>query len=162
MNGKVENEEHALAHKVNGICFKGNCRICGKKGHKAGDCWENKRNESKRPDWYKPGEKQDTKEKETRTCNYCKKPGHLVKDCFKLKNKEKKSEAAELVLVGFDGVMEDYALVNFEAKSNANLRDDIFIADSAATSHMKKSLDGMYDLVEWKVPVTMGNKMQLS
>jgi hypothetical protein len=27
--------------------FKGDCRICGKKGHKATDCWENPNNGKK-------------------------------------------------------------------------------------------------------------------
>ena len=29
--------------------FKGDCRICGKKGHKAADCWEQEKNRDKRP-----------------------------------------------------------------------------------------------------------------
>lgn len=33
--------------------FKGDCRICGVKGHKAGDCWENPKNKDKRPPNYK-------------------------------------------------------------------------------------------------------------
>jgi hypothetical protein len=28
--------------------FKGDCRICGKKGHKSSDCWENQ-NKGKKP-----------------------------------------------------------------------------------------------------------------
>lgn len=50
---KSENEEQALINKGQ---FKGTCWICGKKGHKATDCWENKKNESKHPSWYKVGE----------------------------------------------------------------------------------------------------------
>ena len=29
--------------------FKKECRICGKKGHKAVDCWESEKNKDKRP-----------------------------------------------------------------------------------------------------------------
>jgi hypothetical protein len=33
--------------------FKGDCRICGKNGHKAADCWESDKNKDKRPYNYK-------------------------------------------------------------------------------------------------------------
>ena len=29
--------------------FKGDCRLCGKKGHKANDCWDNQKNKGKKP-----------------------------------------------------------------------------------------------------------------
>jgi hypothetical protein len=32
--------------------FKGECRVCGAKGHKATDCWDNEKNRSKCPKWY--------------------------------------------------------------------------------------------------------------
>ena len=34
--------------------FKGDCQICGKKGHKASECWDSERNKDKRPANYKP------------------------------------------------------------------------------------------------------------
>jgi hypothetical protein len=34
--------------------FKGDCRICGRKGHKAGECWENDRKKEKSPPGFKP------------------------------------------------------------------------------------------------------------
>ena len=34
--------------------FNGNCNQCGKKGHKAIDCWENPKNAHKRPKWCWP------------------------------------------------------------------------------------------------------------
>eukprot|EP00977_Amphora_coffeiformis_P005922 scaffold1253_cov146-Amphora_coffeaeformis.AAC.5 len=36
--------------------FSGNCNMCGKKGHRAIDCWNNPKNASKRPSWFKPSE----------------------------------------------------------------------------------------------------------
>jgi hypothetical protein len=33
--------------------FKGECRVCGAKGHNATDCWDNEKNRSKRPKWNK-------------------------------------------------------------------------------------------------------------
>jgi hypothetical protein len=43
--------------------FKGECRICGQKGHKSTDCWNNDKNKSKRPTWYKnPAERRKASE----------------------------------------------------------------------------------------------------
>jgi hypothetical protein len=36
--------------------FKGSCRLCGARGHKSGDCWDNERSKDKRPAWYKSPE----------------------------------------------------------------------------------------------------------
>jgi hypothetical protein len=33
--------------------FKGECCLCGTKGHKAADCWENDKNKAKHPSNYK-------------------------------------------------------------------------------------------------------------
>jgi hypothetical protein len=163
---KDENEEQVLATKVGGKFFKGTCRICGKKGHKAGDCWENSKNADKRPDWYKPGEnrKQESTSDETRTCNYCKKVGHLVKDCYKLKNKQKKEESADVLLINCKEISQldttDQILTTME-KEKPKCESCVFIADSAASSHMTFLLDGMYDLEDHRVPVTVGNKSKI-
>ena len=39
--------------KKSGTKFKGDCRLCGMKGHKATDCYSNAKNKDKRPQWYK-------------------------------------------------------------------------------------------------------------
>jgi hypothetical protein len=44
--------------------FKGECRICGAKGHKAQDCWDNDKNKSKRPTWYKTQNKETKAKKQ--------------------------------------------------------------------------------------------------
>jgi hypothetical protein len=33
--------------------FKGECSLCGTKGHKAADCWDNDKNKAKRSNNYK-------------------------------------------------------------------------------------------------------------
>ena len=35
--------------KKTGTKFKGDCRLCGVKGHKAADCFSNEKNKDKRP-----------------------------------------------------------------------------------------------------------------
>ena len=46
---KSEDQDSMLMFKQ----FKGNCRNCGKQGHKAENCWDKAENASKRPDWWK-------------------------------------------------------------------------------------------------------------
>jgi hypothetical protein len=41
------------------------------------------------------------------------------------------------------------------------LTSNTFIADSAATRHMNFSLDGMVDLVPWKIKVKVGNSNEI-
>ena len=73
--------------------FKGDCRICGVKGHKAGDCWENEKNKDKRPPHYKS--KQSNKgsnDKPKLKCTYCGKDNHTVDKCFQKQKDDKKSK----------------------------------------------------------------------
>ena len=60
--------------------FKGTCKICGKYGHKAADCWEDEKNKNKSGD----KNKYQFKGK----CNYCGIYGHKERDCRKKKAAE--------------------------------------------------------------------------
>jgi hypothetical protein len=72
--------------------FKVYCRICGKKGHKAADCWESDRNKDKHPSNDKPNvRKTDKPDDEKRLhCTYCSKDGHTIDSCFRKKRNENK------------------------------------------------------------------------
>ena len=62
--------------KAKGKGFKGTCRICGKYGHKASDCW------------FKDGKNPKNNRNEKRftgKCNYCGIIGHKERDCRKKK-----------------------------------------------------------------------------
>jgi hypothetical protein len=64
--------------------FKGDCRIFGKKGHKAADCCESDRNKDKRPQ--SNADKTDKPEdKKKLQCTYCNKDGHTMDHCFRKK-----------------------------------------------------------------------------
>ena len=159
--------------------FKGDCRICGVKGHKAADCWENPKNNDKRPPNYKPKNvsvpSPTDPSKEKRKCTFCGKDNHTVDNCFKKKKQDKKSSSdnvAQLVMVAIDGhagndFHSEMMLLHKEGtdighiRRKYNISKDTFIMDSGATSHMRFSLDGMKNLKPWKVPVKVGNAQDM-
>ena len=84
--------------------FKGDCRLCGIKGHKAADCYSNEKNEDKRSSWYKVESANITSTGNTRpklNCTYCGKDNHTEDRCFKKEkdNKKNESENAAVVMV---------------------------------------------------------------
>jgi gag-polypeptide of LTR copia-type len=113
-NNKGKTPETALSAGQSGKKkFKGECRLCGAKGHKATDCWDNDKNKDKRPKWYKSPD-QRKKNSETansagsnnnnrsgnngnstnsnntansatgrKTCGFCGKDNHLEDNCIK-------------------------------------------------------------------------------
>jgi hypothetical protein len=74
--------------------FKGKCRLCGTKGHKAADCWDNDKNKSKCPNNYTtrtpdtPSSQNPQKKK--LKCDYCHKEGHTIERCYKRRKKIRK------------------------------------------------------------------------
>ena len=131
--------------------FKGDCRICGKKGHKAADCWEQEKNRDKRPANYRAkSESAYNVADQKKHCNYCGKDNHNIEQCFKKQRDDRKSgtrnkEVTKMVIMAVEDI-------------NADMSEHIFIADSGATSHMRNSLHGMYDLKDLEIEVKVGNK----
>jgi hypothetical protein len=114
--------------------FTGKCFNCGKSGHKSADCWLKEENSHKRPKGYNPG----GANKEA--------GGAAVDNGSKVK----------FLLCGF---MTE-SLKTFP-NNQALLNDpNIWIGDTGATTHMKKSDSGMVNI--WKASesdaVMMGNK----
>ena len=130
--------------------FKGDCRNCGKKGHKAAECWQLEKNKNLRPAQFKPkSESAYNVVDQKRHCDYCGKDNHNVEQCFKRQKDERNKaglnkESAELVIMAAEDISGE------ETKN-------VFIADSGATSHMRNSLNGMYDIKDWEVEVKVGN-----
>ena len=101
-------EEQALVTTGFKRGFKGNCRVCGKIGHKADRCWEDDRNKDKRPQGWIPGRSSRTQQNNNNNnqnnggestqnnnnnrfngnCHYCHKFGHHIRDCRKKKRDE--------------------------------------------------------------------------
>ena len=152
--------------------FKGDCKLCGKKGHKAIDCWDNPKNIAKRPKNYnskKGNESATTAKSQTNKpihCDYCNKDYHTIDKCFKKqkddKNKESKtstppvrSEKAEVQLICLSRTEKEMLMLH--SNSTTPFTDNTFIADSGATSHMRYSTEGMYNLQPYSTQITVGN-----
>ena len=76
-------EETALLIKQ----FKGDCRVCGKIGHKGADCWTLERNKSKRPMSCKVNNNTKNNNKD-KFCTYCNIKGHEDYYCFKKRREQ--------------------------------------------------------------------------
>jgi hypothetical protein len=156
--------------------FKGDCRICGKKGHKAADCWESDKNKDMRPSNYKStsaGKSDKPDDKKKLHCTYCNKDGHTMHRRFRKKRNEKrddKQDNADLIMIAIDGsegqnfyremsfihkVDNDVDKAHLHAKYS--MSSNSFIFDSGATSHMMYSKEGLTNLKPWHVPEKFGN-----
>ena len=118
--------------------FKGDCKQCGKKGHKSSDCWEKDSNKSKRPaTWKSPSSVNNEAANVASTtparyhCTYCKKDNHTEDRCFKKKKDEEQNHSGrEMALCIYETALVAHA------KTEGLLQDYTFIADSGASSHM--------------------------
>jgi hypothetical protein len=114
--------------------FNGKCFNCGKIGHRSADCWQKEENRHKRPEGYSTGETNN----ET---------GQAAVD---------NGRRVEFLLCGMS--KED---VKTFPDSKALINDpNIWIGDTGATTHMKKSDSGMTNIrsATKSDAVTMGNK----
>jgi hypothetical protein len=174
-NPKLENTnaksgENLLFGKAKKF-FKGDCRNCGKKGHKATDCWEKEQNKDKRPAGYKAKNTSDSANVTNSGklhCNYCKKDNHTEDRCYKKQNDQKKKDStdkatpsgAAIPLLLAIGKAESENLMK-HAIGNYKYDKHTFIADSGATAHMMMTSVGLTDMVDWRVPITVGNSEQM-
>jgi hypothetical protein len=72
--------------------FKGECRQCGAKGHKAADYWDNDKNKSKCPSNYKkrtPDTSSSFQNPQNKNlkCDYCHIKGPTIERCYRKMNK---------------------------------------------------------------------------
>jgi hypothetical protein len=114
--------------------FTGKCFNCGKSGHKLADCWEKEENKHKHPKGYNPS-------------GANKEAGGAAVD---------NSSKVEFLLCGFT----TESLKSFP-DNQALLNDpNIWIGDTGATTHMKKSESGMVNIrkASESDAVMMGNK----
>jgi hypothetical protein len=149
--------------------------LCGTKGHKAADCWDNYKNKSKLPNNYKnktpdtPSSQNPQKKK--LKCDYCHKEGHTIERCYKKKKEDRKEiKDHHMVCIAIDGdddflLCKEMSLLHRAGKDKYdaslcekyNMTRDTFLFDSGATSHMRFSRDGMVNLKPLKIAIKVGN-----
>ena len=146
--------------------FKGMCNFCGKQGHKAVDCWEREENKSKRPNNWKNGPNNwkngNNGNVKKVTCFLCGEQGHKVFNCPKNPHSAKCMQENETSAQEHLLICEDAKTDNISQKDYDVLCEDIWIADSGATSHMTNNRDGMYDIEEYNSSVKVGNGKNIS
>ena len=123
--------------------FKGKCRNCGKIGHKAVDCKKNGNS----------GTNNQGQRQFQGKCFHCGIPGHRVAECRKKKAEEARSGSANIA--------SESAEVVLMAIKEVKVDENIWVADSAASGHMSNSLEGMYDLVDIDIEVTIGDGFKM-
>jgi hypothetical protein len=155
--------------------FKGECRICGDKGLKAADCWDNDKNKSKRPNNYKKKTPDNPSshhpQKKKLKCDYCHKEGHTIEHCYRKKKEDRKeNKDHHMVFIAIDGdndfpLCNEMSLLHRSGKDNHdaslrkkyNMTRDTFVFDSGASSHMRFSKDDMVNLKPLKIAIKVGN-----
>ena len=182
---KGKNFDNALITKGNfKKQVKTDCRICGKKGHKAVNCWENPNNTSKKPKNFKPKPARaysvaavmtQTKGDPKRQCSYCNRKGHTEEYCWSKQKKNEsnqnqyktKIEHAEVHFADID--KPEYANITYSgyvagighSVTSEDYEEEVtkntFIADSGATCHMGYSSEGMHNLKPFRTPIKVGN-----
>ena len=140
-------EEADKALAAVGRKVKTKCTHCGKLGHKSSDCWDLVG---------KPTKKEGTKNKFTGQCHYCKKTGHKEADCH-AKKRDQGKKPADTANVSME-VGRDIVLMANDTRPDSS----IWIADSAATSHITNSDYGMYDCKMVNLPVTVGDGSEVT
>ena len=126
--------------------FKGKCTNCGKFGHKSNECSSKKRNSKGEGAESKKTKSKKGTDKSTIKCFSCGELGHYKSKCPKLKSKKGENKQSE---------KEDTVLMTVEG--NLQPREDIWIADSAASTHIVNSKEGLYNIKTICEPVKIGD-----
>jgi hypothetical protein len=158
----VQNDEKVLA-AVHRKPSKIICRVCGKMGHKAADCWDNEKNKDKRPAGWRPRQgTAGTQDDASNTrfpsggrffgnCFYCNKARHRIEVCRKKKAADARNAGTAMNANANIEPSEEHVLV--AALHNINDKNT-WVADTGATSHMTNCDEGLYDVKEVSGKVT--------
>ena len=160
---KTNKEEIALVSK-----FKGNCNYCGKQGHKENQCHKKKREIAERtskPNKVPVRQTVYTTERPKTPyhpglCPICKKVGHKPDDCW---FKGKSNESANVAHEKDD--QSEFGMTMCEndiCMPTQRQSDWMWFADSAATSHMKPTMDGMSNLTKTDGKIKIGDGKYVS
>ena len=116
--------------------FKKACTVCGKIGHKGPDCFTLEKNKDKMKTFY---DKRNNRRNRNRN-----------------KKSKDKSSNSVVAMSGFD---EEMILI---ANDTKKFSKNTWIADSGATTHMCNDLEGMYDLEDSNISISVGDGRKMT
>ena len=126
--------------------FKKSCSVCGKIGHKGTDCFTLERNKDKKEAFLKKLEEKRNKGRNKRSNN--KRNGNRKNNEEKEKNIAMTTIDDEMILLADDNLKV--------------FHENIWVADSGATTHMTNSLDGMFDLKDADTTISVGDGRKMN
>ena len=166
------NEETALAAYTK--TFKGRCRSCGKYGHKAADCQDDKEKKSNGETKADDDKKGPTTTKFQGRCKFCNIYGHKEADCRHKKRQQsnekantavdKEEEEEEIGFCAIEKELEQVSIAeilnNEWAMTTKDENKHMAIADTGASCNMTPDDTYLYDCTEapHDAVVKLGNK----
>ena len=156
---KGSDEDVALFTKQ----FKGSCRVCGKVGHKAVDCFTLPQNKAKKEEFMK--RVKDKKKGRGKgnpkgvQCFKCKEYGHIRKDCPKGTNENESANKANE-----DDSDEEVALICRSTTNKAlnKTKGSTWVADTGASGHMCNNIDELTDIKSVNKSIEVGNGSKIA
>ena len=139
-----EQEAIALMAKTQ---FKKACTVCGKIGHKGADCFTLERNKDKKEAYMKKMNERRNKGSNRPQKGRGNRPNHPG---FNNNNNNHNQSSMAMTLINDEMIL----MTDNNSNSFHNLT---WIADSGATTHMTNCLEGMFDLVDTNVNVSVGD-----
>jgi hypothetical protein len=135
--------------------FKGNCRKCGKYGHKAADCRGGPGpNGNDGRTQINPGPGKSNKDRE---CSKCKKKGHYARECRGGAPKQENRTAVESMFVGIHHAGDLCGECAAAANSTKTKRESRWLIDSGASVHICKDRDLLKDVKNVSETVVIGD-----
>jgi hypothetical protein len=140
--------KNAVLNTTNSNSKNKKCEFCGKKGHKASDCWQKEENKDKRPHSYNPGKKDNGKK--SITCQYCHKKGHYANQC---RSNPANAASSSGMFVG--------AMYCMPIGQHIPVEQDKWLLDSGATCNVTPTLEILHDILDTNEKVTIGDGTEI-
>lgn len=152
-----ENMDEAIALMAK-TQFKGACSVCGKIGHKGADCFTLERNKDKKEAYFKKlDEKRNKANKSNHKSGFKNKKNHNQGKKSPGNQDPNQASATTMALTNID---EEMILIAENIPKPFN--SFTWIADSGASTHMTNTLDGMFDMVDANINISVGDGRKMT